>query len=51
MKNLVNFKREVSGDVASVIERTTEALKGEGFGVLTRIDLHAKVKEKLGKEH
>ena len=32
------------------IERVTLALKGEGFGVLTRIDLHTKVKEKLDKD-
>lgn len=37
-------------DLASAIERVTSALKGEGFGVLTRIDLHTKILEKLGKE-
>lgn len=32
------------------IAKTREALKTEGFGVLTEIDLQAAFKEKLGKE-
>lgn len=50
MTNSICFKREVSGDLDSMIERVTSLLKVEGFGVLTRIDLHTKIKEKLGKE-
>jgi uncharacterized protein (DUF302 family) len=50
MANVINFKKEVSGDVEGTVERVTAALKAEGFGVLTRIDLHLKIKEKLGKE-
>ncbi len=34
----------------SIIQRVTAALKTEGFGVLTRIDLHEKFRDKLGKE-
>jgi len=30
------------------VERTREALKSEGFGVLCEIDIHDKLKEKLG---
>lgn len=30
------------------IARVTEALKGEGFGILTRIDLHQAFRDKLG---
>lgn len=46
----INFKKEVSGTVESVVERVTQALKTEGFGILTRIDFHSKMKEKLGKD-
>jgi uncharacterized protein (DUF302 family) len=28
----------------------TQALAKEGFGILTRIDMHSKIKEKTGKE-
>lgn len=47
MSNL-NFKKTIDGNLESVADRVTEALKTEGFGVLTRIDLHVKIKEKLG---
>jgi uncharacterized protein (DUF302 family) len=33
------------------IQRVTEALRTQGFGVLTRIDLHLAFREKLGVEH
>ena len=32
------------------IERVTKALGAEGFGILTRIDMHSKIKEKTGKD-
>jgi uncharacterized protein (DUF302 family) len=34
----------------AAIDRTRTALKSEGFGVLTEIDLQAAFKEKLGRE-
>ena len=50
MTQSINFKRELQATVDEAIERITQALKQEGFGILTRIDMHAKFKEKLGKE-
>lgn len=46
----INFKREISGSFDQAIERATKALAAEGFGVLTRIDMHSKIKEKTGKD-
>jgi hypothetical protein len=41
MTNQINFKTELSGDFDSLIDRVTSALKGEGFGVLTRACPHS----------
>ncbi|APZ42692.1 DUF302 domain-containing protein [Acidihalobacter ferrooxydans] len=38
-------------DYASTVEQVTEALKSEGFGVLTSIDVAATLKAKLDVEH
>ena len=46
----INFKREISATVDQAIERATKALGAEGFGVLTRIDMHSKIKDKIGKD-
>ncbi|HEU0219455.1 MAG TPA: DUF302 domain-containing protein [Gallionella sp.] len=46
----INFKREIAGTVDHAIERITKALGAEGFGILTRIDMHSKIKEKTGKD-
>ena len=42
------FTKELSLSLDKAIELTTGQLKKEGFGVLTRIDIHDKIKEKLG---
>jgi uncharacterized protein (DUF302 family) len=43
---------EVALDVEydQAIERVTAALRAEGFGILTRIDVHTTLKEKIGAE-
>ena len=42
------MRRQVSGTYDEVLARLPELLKAEGFGVLTRIDVKATLKEKLG---
>ena len=39
----LNFKREIGDTLDNAIARVTRALADEGFGILTRIDLHLKV--------
>jgi uncharacterized protein (DUF302 family) len=46
----LNMKANVTGSLPEVIARVTAAIQKEGFGVLTRIDLHQKFKEKLGQD-
>jgi uncharacterized protein (DUF302 family) len=46
----INFKREISATLDQAIDRATKALAAEGFGILTRIDMHSKIKEKTGKD-
>lgn len=37
----------LTGDMASVQQRVTEALKAEGFGILTEIDVQSTLKSKI----
>jgi uncharacterized protein (DUF302 family) len=41
------FNKTVKGTFEEVIDKTTQGLKEEGFGVLTKIDVTATLKEKL----
>jgi uncharacterized protein (DUF302 family) len=41
------FNRTIEGDFDEVEKRTREALKSEGFGVLTEIDVKDTLKKKL----
>ena len=42
------FTKEMDIPYGRVIEQVREALKNEGFGILTEIDVMEKMKEKLG---
>ena len=44
----LSFEIHVEQDHAGAITRVTEELKKEGFGVLSRIDVHQAFKEKIG---
>jgi uncharacterized protein (DUF302 family) len=50
MSESMSFDVLLPTDLDSAIERTTAALQAEGFGVLTRIDMHTAFAEKLGTE-
>lgn len=41
------FNKKLSGDFDQIIEKVTEVLKKEGFGILTDIDIKATLKQKL----
>lgn len=47
-KQKYGFSRTVNFDFDEAAEKTREALKSEGFGVLSEIRLDEKLKEKLG---
>jgi len=45
------IRRVVALPYEEAVEKTKEALKQQGFGVLSEIDMKAKLKEKLGVDY
>lgn len=50
MPSKLGFEATLPLEFDAAIERVTEALKVEGFGVLTRIDVHDTLKKKIGAD-
>jgi uncharacterized protein (DUF302 family)/glutaredoxin len=48
--NTYGFSVTAEGSIEQVKERTLEALKKQGFGVLTEIDVQATLKKKIGAD-
>jgi uncharacterized protein (DUF302 family) len=49
-KKSLNLKKEIAGGVEEAVQKITAALSKQGFGILTRIDFHQKMQEKLGEK-
>ena len=47
MSDPIAFDVALPGDFDGTLERVTAALKAEGFGILTRIDVHTTLKQKI----
>lgn len=50
MSTRYGFGKPVSLTFEQALQTVTEALKKEGFGILTEIDVQATLKQKLGKD-
>jgi uncharacterized protein (DUF302 family) len=50
MSDSIAFEITLREDYDGALERVTAALKAEGFGILTRIDVHTTLKEKIGED-
>ena len=48
--NDISYDARLDTDFDSAIGRVTAALKEEGFGIISRIDMHTTFKEKIDKE-
>lgn len=44
------FNKKITGSFEEAIQRVTDALNKEGFGILTEIDIKATLKKKLGED-
>lgn len=51
MNTKLGWTVTVKGEFDSAVARVTEALKTEGFGVLTEIDVKQTMKKKIGAEY
>lgn len=49
-EQLLGFEIRLEQNYEQALERVSAALKAEGFGILTRIDVQATLKEKLGAD-
>lgn len=50
MTESLGFEIQLNDSFEKAIDKVTAALKAEGFGILTKIDVQATVKEKLNKD-
>lgn len=44
------FKKKIAGSFEDAVQKVTDSLSKEGFGVLTEIDVKATLKKKLGED-
>ena len=51
METKIGLKVKLKMNFASAVGKVTEALKSEGFGILTEIDVKETMKKKLGVEY
>lgn len=51
MKIKIGIERRIKGEFQNVMDRAISALKAEGFGVLTTVDVKATLKEKLNVDY